>query len=162
MNDGTQAADHTPLGVDLTRTGRLVASAFDQALAEAGGSLPTWLVLMTLARDSGSMQREIAAAIGIDGATLTHHLNRMERDGLVTRSRVPTNRRTHQVELTDAGRVLFHTLLERVIEFDARLRTGLSATEQATLRSLLARLRANSIDQPPTVSSDGDTAKETP
>lgn len=141
-------ASHTPLGVDLTRTGRMVAAAFDQALAEAGGSLSTWLVLMTLARESGSMQREIAASIGIEGATLTHHLNRMETDGLVTRSRVPANRRMHQVELTDAGRAMFHSLLERVISFDSQLRSGLSAAEEATLRLLLARLRANSIDQP--------------
>jgi MarR family transcriptional regulator, transcriptional regulator for hemolysin len=126
----------------------MVASAFDRVLAEAGGSLPTWLVFMTLVRDPGSMQREIAEAIGIEGATLTHHLNRMESDGLVTRTRVPTDRRTHQVELTDAGQVVFHALLERVIAFDTRLRAGLSDAEDATLRSLLARVRANSIDQP--------------
>jgi MarR family transcriptional regulator, transcriptional regulator for hemolysin len=126
----------------------MVASAFDQALADAGGSLPTWQVLMTLARDRGSMQREIAEAIGIEGATLTHHLNRMEGDGLVTRTRVPTNRRTHRVELTDAGQAMFHALLERVIAFDSQLRSGFSASDEAALRSLLARLRANSIDQP--------------
>ena len=126
----------------------MVASAFDQALAEVGGSLPMWLVLMTLVRDRGSMQREIAEAIGIEGATLTHHLNRMETDGLVTRTRVPTNRRMHRVELTDAGQAMFHSLLERVIRFDTQLRSGFSGADEAVLRSLLARLRANSLDQP--------------
>jgi MarR family transcriptional regulator for hemolysin len=140
-----QAFDRTPLGVDLTRTGRVVATAFDHALAEAGGSLPMWQVLMTLTRDRCSTQREIAAAIGIEGATLTHHLNRMETEGLVTRTRVPTNRRTHQVELTDEGHALFQVLLERVIAFDKDLRSGLSPAEEATLRSLLDRLRANSV-----------------
>ncbi|HEY8545442.1 MAG TPA: MarR family winged helix-turn-helix transcriptional regulator [Acidimicrobiales bacterium] len=133
-----------PLGLDVTRTGRLLATAFDQALAEAGGSLPTWQVLTTLARDDGSTQRGIAAAIGIEGATLTHHLNRMEAEGLVTRTRVPTDRRTHRVELTDAGRQTFRRLLTRVVAFDTRLRAGLDPAEEATLRSLLARLRANS------------------
>jgi MarR family transcriptional regulator for hemolysin len=148
MSKVSPPADQMPLGVAVTRTGRAVAAAFDQALAEAGGSLPMWQVLMTLVRDRGSMQREIAEAIGIEGATLTHHLNRMETDGLVTRTRVPTNRRTHRVELTDAGEAMFQALLQRVIAFDAQLRSGLSASDEATLRSLLARLRANSIDQP--------------
>jgi MarR family transcriptional regulator, transcriptional regulator for hemolysin len=148
MPKGPLPADQTPLGLDVTRTGRVVASAFDHALAEAGGSLPTWQVLMTLARRRGGMQRDIAEAIGIEGATLTHHLNRMETDGLVTRTRVPTNRRTHRVELTAAGEGMFHALLERVIAFDAQLRAGFSASDEATLRALLARLRTNSTNQP--------------
>jgi len=147
MSRDSPSADRMPLGVAVTRTGRAVAAAFDQALAEAGGSLPTWQVLMGLAGDRGSMQREIAEAIGIEGATLTHHLNRMEADGLVTRTRVPTNRRTHRVELTDAGEAMFHALLERVVAFDTRLRTGLSASDEETLRALLARMTANSIDR---------------
>jgi DNA-binding transcriptional MocR family regulator len=43
-------------------------------------------------------QRQIAESIGIQGATLTHHLNAMEADGVVTRRRDPTNRRVHVVE----------------------------------------------------------------
>ena len=136
-------AERPPLGIDVTRTGRLIAAAFDQTLADAGGSLPVWQVLVVLARGDATTQREIAEAIGIEGATLTHHLNRMEADGLVTRTRVPTNRRTHRVELTAAGRQMFQRLLKRVIAFDAQLRAGLDDAEEAMLRSLLARLRAN-------------------
>lgn len=136
-----------PVGLDVTRTGRVLAAAFDQALADASGSLATWQVLMTLARGEGGAQREIAAAIGIEAATLTHHLNRMERDGLVVRRRDPANRRTHQVELTDAGTARFRSLLERVVAFDARLRAGFDNEELATLQALLARLRRNaSVD----------------
>lgn len=139
-----------PIGLDVTRTGRLLAAAFDQALADAGGSLATWQVLMTLARGEGGAQRGIAAAIGIEAATLTHHLNRMERDGLVVRRRDPANRRTHQVELTDAGAARFRSLLERVIDFDARLRRGFDDVELATLQTLLARLRHNCTVEPET------------
>src|ERR1035437_4963471 len=37
-----------PIGLQLTRTARSVSRAFDDALAEAGGSLPVWLVLISL------------------------------------------------------------------------------------------------------------------
>jgi MarR family transcriptional regulator, transcriptional regulator for hemolysin len=57
-------------------------------------------------------QRELAAAVGIEGPTLTHHLNRMEASGLVTRRRDPANRRVHRVELTEAGEATFARLVE--------------------------------------------------
>lgn len=129
--------------MDVSRTGRVVARAFDAALTEAGGSLPVWLVLVALSQEVPGMQREIAASIGIDGATLTHHLNRMESEALVNRERDPNNRRTHRVVMTDSGRALFQTLLQPVIAFDARLRAGLTETDLATLRDLLGRLRDN-------------------
>lgn len=132
-----------PLGLELARTGRLVSQAFDRALAEHGGSLPVWQVLVTLRSGSGRLQRAIAEAIGIESATLTHHLNRMERDGLVIRRRAADNRRTHIVELTDDGVAMFHRLLEGVIAFDTQLRAGLGADDLAALHGLLARVRTN-------------------
>jgi MarR family transcriptional regulator for hemolysin len=89
------------------------------------------------------MQRDIAAAIGIEGATLTHHLNRMESDGLVRRERVAGNRRTQLVTLTPAGEALFANLLRTVVDFDKQLCAGFSDRDLATIRKLLARLRAN-------------------
>ena len=58
--------------------GRALSRAFDDALAAAGGSLPTWLVVTALKGGDHTMQRDVAAAVGIEDATLTHHLNRME------------------------------------------------------------------------------------
>jgi MarR family transcriptional regulator for hemolysin len=136
-------AQTEPIGLDVTRTGRALSLQFNDALAEAGGSLPQWLILTALKRGSHTMQRDIAMAIGIDGATLTHHLNRMEADGLVRRERVAGNRRTHVVALTPDGEARFTNLLRAVIAFDQQLRAGLSDHDLATIRRLLARLRAN-------------------
>ena len=137
------AADPEPIGLDVTRTGRLLSRRFDEHLVAAGGSLPTWLIAASLMRDDHTMQRDIAAAIGIEGATLTHHLNRMEAAGLVARRRTPENRRSQLVELTEQGRTLFFTLLDTVIAFDHQLSTGFTPAELDTLRGHLARLRAN-------------------
>ena len=73
----------TPLGLHLSRVARAVSRAFDQALADAGGSLPVWLVLLNLKTRRIANQRELAEAVGIREATLTHHLNAMESDGLL-------------------------------------------------------------------------------
>jgi MarR family transcriptional regulator for hemolysin len=136
-----------PLGLDVVRTGRLLHRAFDEQLVAAGGSLPVWLILIALKGGDHTMQRDLATSIGIEDATLTHHLNRMDRDGLIERHRDPANRRNQIVTLTDSGEALFESLLTTVTAFDRRVRAGFSATELDTLRQLLARLRTNLEDE---------------
>jgi MarR family transcriptional regulator for hemolysin len=135
--------DVEPLGLELARTGRLLSRAFNDALADAGGSLPQWLVLVQLKAGDHATQRDLAAAVGIEGATLTHHLHRMEADGLIRRERVPSDRRTQVVTLTPAGEASFASLLAAVVAFDERLRAGVGRAEAEELRSLLGRRRSN-------------------
>src|SRR5579884_2798264 len=110
-----------PVGLHLSQAARTVGRAFDDALAEAGGSLPVWLVLLNLKANPQGSQREIADAMGITEATLTHHLNAMDTDGLITRRRDPANRRVHQLELTQSGEAAFLRLRAAAIDFDRRL-----------------------------------------
>ena len=140
---GMGKPDDEPIGLLLSRTAKAVSRAFDDALTQAGGSLPDWLVLVSLKGQAPGAQRELAEAIGVEGPTLTHHLNRMETNGLVTRRRDPDNRRAHRVELTDAGDAEFRRLRQTVVVFDARLRAGLAERELTALRGLLDRLRTN-------------------
>jgi MarR family transcriptional regulator, transcriptional regulator for hemolysin len=132
-----------PIGLEVTRTAKVLSRAFDVELAAAGGSLPTWLVLVSLVGQAHGTQRDLAEAVGIEGATLTHHLTRMESAGLVARRRDPENRRAQQVELTPAGQKTFRSLLHRVSAYDAQLRAGFTDDELAQLRGFLDRLRAN-------------------
>lgn len=132
-----------PIGMELAAVARVVGRAFDEALTAAGGSRPTWLVLLSLKTRAVANQRELAAAVGVQGATLTHHLNAMESDGLLTRRRDPGNRRVHLVELTDAGEAAFHRMRGVAVEHDTRLRAGFADAEIDRLRELLDRLRSN-------------------
>jgi MarR family transcriptional regulator for hemolysin len=132
-----------PVGLHLAQVAKAVNRAFGEALAQAGGSLPMWLVLISLKSRPRASQREIADAVGIQGATLTHHLNAMESAGLLTRRRDPGNRRVHLVELTGAGDALFLRLRAAALAFDQQLRSGLSEPDLRQLEELLSRLRAS-------------------
>ena len=132
-----------PIGLHLARTARVVSRAFDEALADAGGSLPVWLVLLNLKTRRIGNQRELAEAVGVREATLTHHLNAMEANGLLTRSRHQTNRRIHVIELTAAGEAAFLRLHEAATAFDRRLRHRLTGDQRDELERLLNRLAAN-------------------
>lgn len=135
--------ERTPIGLYLTYASRTISRAFDDALTAAGGSLPVWLVLLNLKMRSVASQRELAEAMGIKEATLTHHLNAMETAGLITRRRDPANRRIHVVELTETGESSFGRLRQAAVTFDAQLRHQVSDQEIAALESLLGRLAAN-------------------
>ncbi len=139
----------TPIGLHLSQAARIASRAFDEALADAGGSLPVWLVLLNLKTRSVANQRELARAVGIREATLTHHLNTMDRQGLLTRRRDPANRRIHIVELTEAGEAAFLRLRDAAVAFDQRLRAGFTEEEIETLGSFLDRLASNAGTEEP-------------
>jgi MarR family transcriptional regulator, transcriptional regulator for hemolysin len=140
-----------PIGRRLARTSKLLTRAFEQELALAGGSLPTWLILLSLKSRSWRTQRELAEALGIEGPTLTHHLAGLERAGLVRRTRDPDNRRVQRVDLTEAGDAAFRRLRRAASSFDQRLRSGIDDGEIQQLRDLLAQLLSNVGGDEPSV-----------
>jgi MarR family transcriptional regulator, transcriptional regulator for hemolysin len=142
-----------PIGLRLSQAARTVGRAFEDALEEADGTLPTWLILLNLKIHQPPNQHDLAEKIGIREATLTHHLNALDARGLITRTRNATNRRIHVVELTEAGEAAFTRLQRAAVAFDARLRTGLSEPDLDHLGDLLDRLAGNAgaadADAPP-------------
>jgi MarR family transcriptional regulator, transcriptional regulator for hemolysin len=132
-----------PIGLLLAATSKSVGRAFNDALAESGGSIPIWLILNALKSEPRRTQLDLARAVGIEGPTLTRHLDGLEQAGLVTRQRGSVDRRAVQVELTRAGQTLHARLLKAVIQFNQQLRSGLSSDDIETLRRLLNRLQDN-------------------
>jgi MarR family transcriptional regulator, transcriptional regulator for hemolysin len=139
-----------PIGLRLTRTARVVSNAFERSMAEVGGSASAWQVLLLVRSQRWGAQSRMAEAMGISGATLTHHLNALEDQGLVRRWRDAGNRRVQQVALTEAGEELFGQLRQVAANHDRRLRSHLSDAETAQLAELLEKLRAG-------IAPDGET-----
>src|SRR5215216_3051113 len=115
-----------PVGRAVSSSAKVLSRAFERELAEAGGSQPVWLILVALKQQRWRTQQDLAAAVGIEGPTLTHHLDGLERSGLIERTRDPDDRRAVRVVLTRAGDKLFQRLAKAAIGFDQRLRAGLS------------------------------------
>jgi MarR family transcriptional regulator, transcriptional regulator for hemolysin len=132
----------------VNQAARIVGQQFDRALTRAGGSLPIWLVLLSLANGQPATQRALAGTVGISEATLSHHLNSLESAGLVTRTRNESNRRVHDIAVTEDGRALFQRLRTAAEAFDAALNHDLAPQDQAQLAELLDRIVANVSDRP--------------
>jgi MarR family transcriptional regulator for hemolysin len=133
----------TPIGRKLALTSKAVTSAFNAALAAEGGSLPVWLILNALKEGRWSTQLDLARSLGIEGPTLTRHLDNMEQSGFVARRTSETDRRAVQVELTEAGEAAHARLLVAVIAFNKRLHAGLTRDDLRRLDEMLTRLGDN-------------------
>src|SRR5690349_8085716 len=107
-----------PIGLQLSRTARTVSQAFERAMAEAGGSASAWQVLLLVRAGQWGSQSRMAEAMGVTGATLTHHLTGLEAQGLVRRWREPGDRRAQNVELTPEGIALFDRLRAVAVAHD--------------------------------------------
>ena len=132
-----------PIGLQLARTSKTVSRAFNDVLAEAGGSLPVWLILSALHGGAPASQHQLARIVGIEGPTLTRHLDQLEGAGLVRRTPHPDDRRAVHVEPTAAGVALHEKLLGVVIGFNRRLTAGLTQPELDAARRVLTALEAN-------------------
>lgn len=106
-----------------------VMRAFDALLSEQGGSWQVWHILLALHQGTPATQRELARAVGIREATMTHHLRSMEEKGLVVRTREESNRRVQRIEVTEAGEALYRRLKSAAIEFDRGLRHAIGDGE---------------------------------
>jgi MarR family transcriptional regulator for hemolysin len=131
-----------PIGLRLARTAHAATQAFERAMAGAGGSAATWQILLLVRSEQWGTQAQIAQTMGITPATLTHHLNALERQGLVRRWREDSNRRVQRVELTPEGEARFDRLREVALRHDSRLRSQLTEDETAQLAALLEKLQA--------------------
>jgi MarR family transcriptional regulator for hemolysin len=132
-----------PIGLHIQRVAKVLNRAFEDELAAADGSLPMWLILLSLKSGRPETQRELADSVGIQGATMTHHLDSLEKAGLVRRTRDPSNRRSQRVELTPEGDAAFNRLRKVALKFDQRLRNGLSEEQLAAVGPVLDRLLEN-------------------
>lgn len=130
------------LGRQLAMAGKVVRQQFDQDLGTVGSSLNTYVVLRTVASHLGLSQRELASALGIESPTVTRHLDRLAREGLVVRDRAPGDRRMYQVRLTAAGQAHLDQVESHAARWDRELREMFTSSEAATLSELLARIRS--------------------
>ena len=71
---------------------------------------------------------------------LTVVLDNMERDGLITRSRCPRDRRSQWVHLTDIGRARIEAVLPPFVRGVLAAASALTPQEQAQLGDLLRKL----------------------
>ena len=141
MSNVTTSND--PLGRQLVFTAKAVREAFEKTLHEAGGSLGIWFVLSALSDEGLISQSALGSHVHLEGATVTHHIDRLEQLGLVRRKPDPDDRRVRNLELTREGERLHQLLILAMRDFEQRVFAGVTGRQKAELRKTLDRISAN-------------------
>lgn len=79
---------------------RLFAKGLQDRIASLGIVTGQFPILLELWEKDGVTQRDLLAKLDIEQATVANTLTRMERDGLIKRTRHPTDARAQQIWLT--------------------------------------------------------------
>jgi DNA-binding MarR family transcriptional regulator len=127
----------------LSRLNRRMNVAYGRQTAALGISNAEWEVLkaLVLAGDPYRMgPSELAKQLGLTPAAMTHRIDRMTADGLVTRERDESNRVRVIVELTNEGRSKWLDAMRAATVFEEDLLQDLSTMERALLGDILTRL----------------------
>ncbi|MFP3992705.1 MarR family transcriptional regulator [Streptomyces sp. E11-3] len=127
----------------LGRLHRRMNVAYGRQTATLGISNAEWEVLKGLVL-SGAPYRmgpgELAKSLCLTPAAMTHRIDRMVAEGLVTRDRDETNRVRVIIELTDAGREKWLEAMRLATVFEEELLQDLSSEERGALGEMLTRL----------------------
>jgi DNA-binding MarR family transcriptional regulator len=91
--------------------------------------------------NAGVSQVSLAAALGMDRATMMSVVDRLEERGLLIRKRSNTDRRRQKLYLTPAGQNMLRKVKARIAKHEERLKSLFTAAELAALLAALQKLQ---------------------
>jgi DNA-binding MarR family transcriptional regulator len=133
--------------ISLLHTMRTHSVAIERYLSGANQPKPissarhTVLRTLYFAEGYRLTQIELSREVGVSRTNITNLIDNLERDGLVTRAMNPADRRSNNIELTNAGLAFCSTFIPAVAEFMASMFADLSEAELSQLNATLARVR---------------------
>jgi len=130
------------LGYLVNRAARTMAHELGDRLRSFGIGIGQWAILLFLWAREGPTQAELARVVAIEPPTLVRTLDRMVRDGLVTREADARDARVARIYLTARGRELRDLLVPEANAVNAATEARLTPAEARTLRRLLTKLIA--------------------
>ena len=134
--------DHT-YGLLIARVALIHRTRISEYLSQYNLYVGQEMLLKCLWNQDGLSQKEIADLMGIQAATATRMVMRMERSGLVERKTDPEDQRVSQVYLTDLGRSLQSAVEEGWMAIEQQILEGFSLEERLLLRRYLEQLHKN-------------------
>ena len=128
------------LGYLVNRLARSMAHQLGQELQPAGVGIGQWAVLLFLWARDGMSQAELSRVVAIEPPTMVRTIDRMVRDGLVTRTPDQGDGRVSRIHLTDRGRSLRDELIPKALAVNTAMLGRLTASEGRTLQRLIGKL----------------------
>ena len=122
---------------------RAFARLSEERLGPLGFGVGHLPVLVALENGIASTQRDLALFAKVEQPPMAQMLARMERDGLIIRTRDPRDGRSSQIALTPAARERLPQASATLFQGNREALAGFSEAEEEKLVELLSRLIVN-------------------
>ena len=128
---------------EVAKTAHALRRAFDRRAAALGVTRAQWRVLAWLGREDGMRQVALAEGLDVEPITLCRMIDRLAEAGLVERRPDEADRRAWRIHLTAEAWPVIDKLRGVAAEFLDEALDGVAEADQATVRDVLAQVRAN-------------------
>ncbi|MGH9061069.1 MAG: MarR family winged helix-turn-helix transcriptional regulator, partial [Acidimicrobiales bacterium] len=147
-----EGSDAMAAATSIMRVQQILLGVVDRALSELGLTFARYeaLVLLHFSRQGSLPLGKMGERLQVHPTSVTNLVDRLEQQGLVRRTRHPTDRRTTLAEITEQGRVVVEKASAAVVATGFAL-DGLSPEDRTALTAILrkARLHAGDFVPPP-------------
>ena len=134
--------DHS-YGLLIARVALIHRTRISEYLSEHNLHVGQEMLLKCLWNQDGLSQKEIADLMGIQAATATRMVIRMERSGFVERRTDLDDQRVSRVYLTERGRRLQHVVEQGWMAIEQQILADFSLEERLLLRRFLEQIYRN-------------------
>ena len=130
-------------GYLVNHMARLFAKELQRRIVPLGIVVGQFPILLELWVKDGVSQKDLLAKIDVEQATLANTLNRMERDGLIKRTKSPVDARAQLIWLTDKSSALRDNAYDSAQTVNAEALQVLSVSEQVQFMDYMRRVIGN-------------------
>jgi len=149
MLDNEKFDPRDQFGFRLGRIARFWRARLDEKMRPHGLTQARWVVMVHLRRGgNGFKQKDLADFVGIEGPTLVHILDNLEKQCLIERRQDKSDRRGKTVHLTEKGWQLLSFLDDIVAEVRLENLAGISDSDLAHCLSVFENIEAHVFEGP--------------
>lgn len=125
------------VGYNMKRAFNVISADLARTLEPFELRMLTFTALTLVSDNPGLSQSQLAQAMQVERPNLVVIVDELETRGLITRDRVPTDRRAYALHITAEGRQLLGDATRAVRAHESQVMGGLTAAEEAALIATL-------------------------
>lgn len=130
----------------LSITSNLVSDTIARTYESLFGlTIPEWRLIAVIAETGGITQQAIGAKTLMDKVTVSRAAIALVDRGLLARQANPEDRRSHLLELTEAGHDLYAAVAPKALDLESRIFAAFDPGEVAQFMDMLRRIEAVTI-----------------
>lgn len=132
------------VGYHMKRAFNVIQADLTKTLKPLDLRMLTYSALVIIVDNPGLSQSQLAEAIDVERPNLVVIVDELEHRDLITRDRVPSDRRAYALVSTLKGRRLYETAIRAVTAHEAELLRGLDPVDRQTIVAAMQLIQSRS------------------